>query len=350
MNILYSTTILAFLSKVKHLSFQILREEMGLGTARSRFTYKGLSFPLHFVVFDHPSKLGFYSPDLYEIGINKVFLLEKEERIKEILRHELAHMITFIDFGKGVSHHGKEFRSVCERFGWPKEVSKATVHFEKVVKNQRLVQKVQKLLSLANSPNPAEAREATLKAQELVKKYHLNIAPDEEETVLIRVLEKKRGSAKLQAIASILRTFLVYPVFNRGKEQIYLEITGSPIATEVAEYVAHFLDHHFEVLWKEAQKEDPSLKGTTSKNSFFRGLADGYQNKNSPSKALIKIENQLTLMASKIYPHLRSVSSSYDHVEKGAKKGREKGQKLKIHGGLMKGGKGLLKILHQCRL
>ncbi len=334
MEILYSTTILSFLKKVKTMAFEILTREMKLRVGRSRLYYQGYSYPLHFIVFDHPSTLGTFQSDLFEIGINKVFLLENEEAVKEIIRHELAHLVTFLDFGSSVSMHGKEFRAVCKRYGWAVEVSKATVPLEKVVKNKRIVEKVRKLLSLAESPHPSEAEEATLKAQHLLSKYNVEYAPEEDKTVLLRVLEKKRGSAKLQAIASIARSFYVYPIFNKGKKGVYLEIIGDKTATQIAEYVAHFLDHQFEALWREAQKEDPLLKGTASKNSFFRGLAEGYKGKEVDSKALIRVENHLITMAQKIYPYLSSVSSSFCHHERGARKGREKGKRMKILEGI----------------
>jgi hypothetical protein len=336
MEILYSTTILSFLRKVKKMAFEILAREMQIKVGHSRLYYQGYSYPLRFIVFDHPSTLGTFQSDLFEIGINKVFLLENEEAVKEIIRHELAHLVTFLEFGSHVSTHGKEFRTVCKRYGWAIEISKATVPLEKVVKNKRIVEKVRKLLSLAESPHPSEAKEATLKAQHLLSKYNVEYTPEEDETVLLRVLEKKRGSAKLQAIASILRSFYVYPVFNKGKKGIYLEIIGDETATQVAEYVAHFLDYQFEALWKEAQKEDPFLKGTASKNSFFRGLAEGYKGKEVDSKSLIRVENHLTTMAQKIYPHLSSASSSFCHHERGARKGREKGKTMKIHEGIQK--------------
>lgn len=333
MQILYSKTILAFLKKVKGLSKEILAEEMSLSVHRSRFSIRGISYPLHFVLFDHPSKLGYFQQDLYEIGVNKLFLLENDKEIKDLLRHELAHYMTFIEHGPEVLPHGKEFQNVCKRYGWTPAISRAKVPLKEAVKNKRIVEKIRKLLSLAESPHPEEAKAATLKAQELLAKYNVNVQEEEDEIHLLRVLQSKRSSAKLQAIASILRLFFIYPVFNHGKGTLYLEILGDPLNIEVAEYVAHFLDRHFEVLWKETKKEDPRLKGTIAKNSFFRGLAEGYGKRAIPTeKALICIEKSLAL----IYPHLSSKKVSYHHSEAAAKRGREKGRLMKIREGVRK--------------
>ena len=334
MEILYSTTILSFLRKVKKMAFEILSGEMGIETRCSRIHYKGYLYPLNFVVFDHPSKLGTFHFDLLEIGVNKLYLQENDEKIKEVIRHELAHLITYLEHGPNVAHHGKEFRSICKRYRWSESVSRATASLEKSSKNSRIADKVRKLFSLAQSPNPKEAKEATLKAQMLLDKYNLEYTPEEEETALLRVLERKRGSAKLQAIASILRSFYVYPVFNKGQNGMYLEIIGDKISVEIAEYTAHYLDTQFEILWKQAQKEDSNLKGQASKNSFFRGLSEGYQARCVPSKALVRTENQLIELSRKIYPHLSVSSSKHRSDGRGIRKGREKGMGLKIREGI----------------
>ncbi len=345
MQILYSKTILTFLKKIKRLAQEILTKEMSLSVGRSRFHVGAVSYPLHFTAFDHPSRLGYFQHDLYEIGINKLFLLEEDGAIKDLLRHELAHYMTFIEHGPEILPHGKEFREICKKYGWPTEIARAQVPLEKAIKNKHIVDKVRKLLSLAESPEPKEAEAATLKAQELLAKYNVKFHEEDDPIHVLRVLQKKRGSAKLQAIASILRLFFVYPIFNHGKGVLYLEILGDPLNIEVAEYVAHFLDHHFELLWEEAKKEDPRLKGTIAKNSFFRGIAEGYEKRALPtSQALIHIEKSLAL----IYPHLTSKKVSYHHLEAAANRGREKGKGLKIREGLKEAAKQLALNIKNC--
>ena len=335
MTILYSDTIFAFLKKSKHLAKQILLEEMQVQVGRTRFFIKNTSYPLHIVAFEHPSKLGYFQSDLYEIGVNKAFLFESEKQLKNLLRHELAHYITFIEHGMNAPHHGKEFQNVCQRYGWDTHISRATIQIETHTHTEKILTKIHKLFSLANSPHPEEAQAATLKAKELLLKYNLKIEKQSEEMRLIRILPSKKNSSKLQAIASILRTFLVCPVFNRGKGWVYLEILGEKTNVEVAEYVAYFLEKKFETIWQETKKLNPLLKGAAAKNTFFRGLAEGYlQNTSPPSQALIRIEKQLTQSAQKIYPHLTNSRRYLKHDEVAAKIGRDRGKKLTIQQGL----------------
>lgn len=333
MEILYSNTILAFLKKVRKLAQTILTEEIGLKVGYSRLYYHSASYPLHFVIFDHPSRLGYFTASHYEIGINKLFLLEKDEEIKNLLRHELAHYLTFLDFGENIPSHGKEFQSVCQRYGWPSRVSQAKVPIEKAVKNRRIAEKVKKLLSLAESHHKEEAQAATLKAQELLLKHNLSSHDVEEETALKRIFKGNRNSAKLQAIAEILRTFFVYPVFNHGKNALYLEIVGERLNVEIADYVFHFLDHHFEILWK---SRPSTLKGLAAKNAFFRGISKGFLSKEVPSSDLIRVERALLGRVGTIYPHLSYRKSFYRDSPHAEKEGVRIGQTLKIREGIKK--------------
>ena len=77
------------------------------------------------------------------------------EGIKDIIRHELAHMMTFVCYGKELMPHGPEFREVCERYGWNSEVKRASSdlseqkeEFGKLdIRSERIINKIQKLLS-----------------------------------------------------------------------------------------------------------------------------------------------------------------------------------------------------------
>lgn len=338
MEILYSQTIFAFLKKLKRYAKEILREEVRAAVFKTRFERGGKLYPLHLVVFEHPSRLGYFDASLYEIGVNQLFLLEEEEAIKNLLRHELAHYLTWIEWGTLPSPHGKEFHEICLRYGWSAEISKARVSIEKGVKKHQITRKVQKLLSLAESHHVEEAKAATLKARELLEKYQLTLEEDsDQKTAVRRILKAACSSPKLQAIASILRHFFVYPIFNRGEKTIYLEIVGSPLNVEIACYVGDFLHHHLERLWEEAKKERSSLKGARAKRAFFEGIAEGYEAKMRPSSyALVSLEKALVETVSLIYPHLSLCRQTFSTHEEGRSTGRQKGRELKIAHGVQK--------------
>lgn len=336
MNLLYSETISLFLKKVKQEARSILKHEMGLHLGRQRFWVKQTGYPLHFVVFEHPSKCGYFDPEMYEVGINKCYLFESDEALRDLLRHELAHYITFIEHGVSVPHHGKEFHAVCKRYGCKAEVARATTQPKETAESLRILQRVQKLLALSSSHHAHEAEAALVKARELLLKYHIeNVSLESEEMEMHRLIKQKRCSAKLHAIASILKHFFVYTVFNHGKGCVYLEVFGSSVNVEIATYVGRFLEREFEELWKLS-----SLKGLRAKNSFFRGIAKGYDQKMHPlpreKGALIQLNHQLTHAASQAYPHLAKTSMNSRIDSNAAKVGLEKGKNLSIRPGIQK--------------
>ena len=333
MNLLYSETICLFLSQVQKEAQSILSHEMGLSCGMRHFWVKETGYPLNFVVFEHPNKMGYFDPEMYEIGINKCFLFEPQDALRDLLRHELAHYMTFIVHGL-TAPHGKEFHAICNLYGWKTNVTQATIPPLNRKINFRALEKVQKLFALSSSHHTHEAELALLKARELLVKYHLQHAREGlEEMEIHRLFKQKRSSSKMQTIASILRHFFVYPVFNRGKGCVYLELFGKSVNLEIAKYVGCFLDRELERLWKTS-----GLKGLRAKNSFFRGVAKGYNQKMKPKseqvQAIISLKNQLVKAAAKAYPHLStSYSRSYADLRATAI-GKERGKELQIHSSL----------------
>jgi len=346
MQILYSETILLFLKKAKSLAFSILQNEMHLKCGRTRFYHGKIGYPLQLVLFEHPSKLGYFDSEMYEIGINKCFLFEKEEKLRQLLQHELAHYLTFIQHGKEAAHHGKEFRSICASFGFAPKVSLAKTSSETHQKSLHLVKKVEKLLALSESHNEHEAEAALLKAHSLLLKHGLCLTSSsslDEEMALTRLFKRGRIDAKLRTIASILRHFFIYPIFNQGNKCSYLEILGTPCHVEIATYIGHFLDRELDRLWKSS-----ALKGQRAKHSFFSGIAKGYESKmelsSEAKQALIPLERQLTKTAEEIYPHLSSRSSRGLYDPHAHKKGKEAGKNMQIKAALSSQNKSTLRL------
>lgn len=334
---------------------------MGAKFLRSRFLYKNYYYPLNFVVFEKKNTLAYFEPGTYRLGFNKTLMYEaKAEILKDILRHELAHYFTHVFYPHHETPHGKEFHEMCDKFGWKRNVSDASIELikenEKIegdLKTEELLTKVKKLLTLAKSDNPHEAELATLKANQLIMKHNLNFLPEEESDYVLyteRVYESKTNNSKMQAVYEILKTFLVFPVLNYGKESVYLEVSGTLTNVEIAHYVASFLDRELDSLW-EKNKVEHHLKGKVAKNSFFQGVSLGYTGKHqsmkntlevSEQKALVKIEADLKQKVREFYPRLSSVGSDRQSDHRSLSKGLEAGKNLSIQAGLK--GK-LLKLL-----
>ncbi len=345
----YSEQILSSLQQARSLVEKILVSEMKLPVFDNTFFFQGRTFIFSLVAFEDPRRLGFFSSEFHEIGLNKALLFSKNnEQIKAVLRHELAHYMTWILHGALVSDHGQAFRAVCKSYGWGKEVSSASVELsEDLIILQRdsacsrMLSKIEKLLALSSSANVNESEQATLKANALLLKHNLeeDDLNQEEESCVKRVLHSARYSAKMGAISTILRTFLVSPVLNRREERTYLEVFGKRSNVLIAEYVATYLERELDVLWKEARRKDKRLKGLASKNSFFRGVGFGYLEKveslkkqySAPQRhALTKLEENLDFSLGLAYPRLRNKRSHVRHDEQAAQAGVLEGKQLNI--------------------
>lgn len=342
---------------------------MGLSVKRSRFTWSGYTYPLHFVVFEDPKKLGYFNCFNYQIGIHKKLMyIAKEGVLKDVLRHELAHLYSYLTYGKkynNLDNHGVEFKTICRNFNWSQNVYLAysnideeNLEFPSNEKFEKLKKRIEKLMALSQSDNPHEAEAATIKANEYLLKNNINnLSSDDvlevEETVVLSVLEEKRLNSKINAVYDILQYFYVQPVINRNSKGISLDIVGSKINVEIANYIAKYLCNEFERLWSITKKKDPNISGLRQKNSYIYGLAQGFCSKLrkereqviSPlyGKELIVLEQQLENRVKTAFPRLSRQARSHATLDRNAlNKGHIDGLGLQIKKGISKGNKGHL--------
>lgn len=342
----YSQNIGRFLHKAKRLAKEILAQEVGLRVVGDRFynDRESASYPLSIVLYNNKKMLGYFDSDFFEIGLHECLMGAREEQLKNLLRHELAHYVTFMTYGNYVQAHGSEFRLFCQERGWGEAVYKATTCLddggEVIQSDSSLLRKVQKLMALSTSNNRHEAEQALIKAQQLLLKYNLEPSfsdAEEERIYLKRILKRKREDGQMRAIAKILETFFVNTVYRRSQGFIVLEILGNRVNIEIADYVADFLQRELDQLWKATQKEHPHLKGQVAKNSFYTGLAKGYchkvqaLNQDYSVHALMVIEKKLADAKALVYKRLSSSRSTRSHCSLSAHLGENLGRKLTIN-------------------
>lgn len=352
---LHSQTISAFISRVRSDVREIVNSEMGLKMDRSRINYKGILYPLNIVVFEDHTRLGYFDSRSYELGLSKKLMYQaKDEVLKNIIRHELAHFLCYLFYGPAVMH-GEVYHQVCKDLGWGAEVYSAYANIEienaKIMDTnedtQKILDRLKKLLALTSSDNIHERELATLKANQLLLLHNLDLSKNQressEEIVYVkRVLEASRKNSKHIAIYEILKTFFVSPVFNHGRGIFYLEVIGDKTSVELADYVAHFLDSELDVIWKQTQKENPRLKGASGKNSFLKGVAHGYIEKIEKQKStmasggeLVAIHKNLQKYLSIVYPRIgHSSMTPGTHNEEAHRAGQKRGANLSIRPGV----------------
>jgi hypothetical protein len=348
----HSSNISLFLKKCHQYGAMILNSEMKLKMNRTRFEFNNYRYPLAIVCFEDATKLGYFEASTLTIGLNRKLIYKaKESTLKDIIRHELGHYYCFIKYGDSINHHGKEYHFECERFGWSKKVSAAKLDIEQEylsiegeIQTEAMLEKVKKLLKLASSSNEYESQLATQKANQLLLKYNLNRVTNDETEYFVRpVIHAKKKTALISALYEILPNFLVRPVFSHTKNGISLEVTGSRVNTELAQYVADFLKVELERLYKEHKIHNPHLKGISAKNSYMRGIAKGYVEKvqnnyqdlnDKQSKALISIEHNLDKNLNEIYRGLSSSHSKTKRCLESERAGKKAGKGLSINPGI----------------
>lgn len=353
--IVYSKKIIQFIQEIKRTIKDVLSKELHLKVGHGRFYDRSqrATYPIHVVIYNNKSMLGYFDPQFYELGFHECLMHTSRNQLHNVIRHELAHYITFINSGAPAQPHPPEFRAFCQQMGWGEEVYRAATCLEGAeeaseIEESSVLRKVQKLMALATSSNKHEAELAMIKSQQLLLKHNIEssyLGGDEDDKVFLkRIMKQKRESAKMRCIAKILETFFVSIVFSRAKDFTYLEILGSAVNIEIAEYVADVLQRELEHLWNEAQKQ-ANLKGAIAKNSFFLGIAKGYCNKiqalkrdysSDITKALMVLENKLIDARAMAYQRLISARRSGSHCRESSALGEKMGRQLNINPALNK--------------
>ncbi len=356
--IVYSKKIIQFVDEIKRAVKDVLAKEVRLKVGRERFCDYGgwTSYPIKVVVFNNKAMLGYFEADFFELGFHECLMHASREQLMNVIRHEVGHYLTFIKHGAGVQAHGGEFRAFCEQMVWGEEVYRATLCLEggqnRVgVEESGVFRKVQKLMALSTSSNKNEAEQAMIKSQQLLLKHNIEstFVEEEEKVFLKRILKQRREDAKMRSIARILETFFVSTVYSRAGDFTYLEILGSAVNVEIAEYVASVLQVELENLWEKVGRE-AGLKGMIAKNSFFLGIAKGYCNKiqalkrdygSDVANALMVIEKKLVDARAMAYDRLSSSRSSGSHCRESSALGEKMGRQLNINPAVGKAKKGL---------
>lgn len=355
---IYSEKIVRFIAEVKFIAKKILSEEVGLKVTNDYFYNfkKDVAYRLSIVIYNHKSMLGYFDPTFYELGFHERLMHVSQKQLHDIIRHELAHFITYITHKNLNEPHGPEFRAFCRSVGWGEDVYKATTCLESdepsfKIEESDIFRKVQKLLALATSSNQNEAEQAMIKSRQLLLKHNIDSKyvgkEDEEQVILKRILRQNKQDTKMRAIAKILETFFVSSVYHRGQDGIYLEILGNKVNVEIAEYVAEVLLQKLDDLWGQTKLEY-ELKGVVAKNSFFLGLAKGYCDKigflkksyeDDVKGALVIIEKKLSEAKSLAYPRLGSSKSQGGYCHESSKLGEKAGKELTINPALSRSAK-----------
>ena len=208
--------------------------------------------------------------------------------VSEVLKHEMAHQyVSEVLQERGETAHGPAFRGVCARLG----VDAAASGLPAAVQDEgerRLVDRIARLLALAESPNVHEAEAAASAAQRLMLKYNLDVSSGPRARAYGflhvgkptgRVTEAERILAMILGKYFFVEVIWV-PVYRvlEAKRGTVLELCGSEANLAMAEYVHAFLTNTSNQLWAE-HKRAARIRSDRDRRVFLAGVMSGFGEK-----------------------------------------------------------------------
>ena len=209
------------------------------------------------------------------------------EQVVEVLRHEMAHQ--FVNEVLQVTDeppHGPAWQRAAKRLAVDPILSGLANSPD--AQNSRVVSRVRKLFSLANSPNPHEAEAAMAKAQRLMLKHNIDLANGQgEQCYTSRIIgpRKIRFERWEQLLVALLtRHFFVRAIWisiylrDRQRNARATEYTGTPANLQMAEYVHDFLSRTAKARYREFKHHRPKGR-RRERTEFLNGLIRGFDAK-----------------------------------------------------------------------
>lgn len=283
--------------------------------------------------------------------------------VVEVLKHEIAHQ--YVDEALGIhdeTAHGPAFRAVCGAMGLDPAASGLPAEpSDPGEERSRVLERITKLLALAESPNPHEAEAAMAAAQRLLLKHNLEVGDSPRGRQFVhRHLGAPSGRTQEpeRVLASLLGAhFFVEPLWvnvwivERGIRGTVLEVCGTRENVEIAEYVHAFLLHTAERLWRD-HKRRIGARGDADRRRFLAGVMAGFQAKldaqrqQSRAEGLVWVgDGELDAYFRRRHPRLRNVAVQSSARSSAFAEGRAAGATIVLHRGVRAGASGGPKLL-----
>jgi len=276
----------------------------------------------------------------------------------EVLKHEMAHQ--FVDEVLGLraeSAHGPSFRRVCDERGFDARAAGVPAPGEE---RAPVLERIAKLLALAESPNEHEAQAAMNAAQRLMLKYNIDAASHPQRAASFRHLGKPSGriSESERILATILSEhFFVdaiwVPVWRpaEGRRGSVLEICGRLPNLEMAEYVYAFLTSTSERLWNEYRRAH-GIRRNAARRAFLAGVMSGFRSKLADQAARDTADGLVWVGDADVeqyfkqrHPRVRWTRHVSSRGSSAHREGAEAGRRIVLHRGVSRGPSGGPKLL-----
>lgn len=312
---------------------------------------------------DSTSRLGRWVHEHRSLELSRSLLTEHGWGVAvEVLKHEMAHQYVDEVLGRsGESAHGPAFRRVCEERAIDHRASGVPLAQEASAADARVLERVTKLLALAESSNVHEAQSAMNTAQRLMLKYNVEVVREGAVRGYgFRHLGRPTGrvSESERILAVIVGDYFFVeaiwvPVWRplEGKRGSVLEVCGTPENLEMAEYVHSFLTHAAERLWREHKKKN-GIRRNANRRTFVAGVMAGFRDKLEQQKrahsqqGLVWVgDAELGVYFKKRHPHVRWTHHYGSRRTEAYAHGREAGRRIVLHRGVQQGSSDQARLL-----
>jgi predicted SprT family Zn-dependent metalloprotease len=292
--------------------------------------------------------IGRWAPQTRTIEISRLLIVETSwGAVVEVLKHEVAHQYVHEVLGEtGQTAHGPAFREVCARLGIDAHAS-GVPDAAQSEPPSKIVDRIARLLALAESPNRNEAEAAMAAAQRLMLKYNLEAAGaaavraygfEQLGRPTGRVLEHERLVAMILGKHFFVEAIWI-PVYRplKAKRGSVLEICGTRANLAIAEYVHGFLHHAAEHLWTEHRRAR-DIASNRERRVYLAGVMTGFadtlarQDAKSRSEGLVWVgDGDLARYFRQRHPRVRHVRHGGPRRTDAWTHGREAGRKIVLH-------------------
>jgi hypothetical protein len=283
------------------------------------------------------------------IEISRPLVIEQPwGAVVEVLKHEAAHQYVHEVLEESdQTPHGPAFRDACARLGIDARASGLPDADPSAPGEEKIIERIARLLALAESPNRHEAEAATLAAQRLMLKYNLDAsrAAGARAYGFVhlgsptgRVLEHERLVAMILGRHFFVEAIWI-PVYRAlaGKRGSILEICGTPANLAMAEYVHAFLHQTADRLWREHRRAH-GIPSDRERRNYLSGVMTGFadtlsrQEVRSRGEGLVWVgDGDLSRFLRRRHPHIRHVHHSGQRRTDAWARGREAGRKIVLH-------------------
>jgi hypothetical protein len=294
------------------------------------------------------STLGRWVPASRTIEISRPLVIERPwAAVVEVLKHEMAHQYVHeILRETEQTPHGRAFQEACARLGIDARASGVPAA-ERTAGEEKIVERIARLLALAESPNQHEAEAAMAAAQRLMLKHNLESVGSREARDHAylhlgrptgRVVEHERLVAMILGKHFFIEAIWI-PVYRplEGKRASILEICGSRANLAIAEYVHGFLHETADRLWT-MHKRTNAIQGDRERRTYLAGVMAGFADKlarqeaRSRSEGLVWVKDgDLATYFRRRHPYVRHVRHSGQRRTETWAHGREAGRRIILH-------------------